>query len=246
VTAEDRSEDRDTGAYYAALESADLGDGGALLEMVAKNTLKMADRFVSIIRDEDSRLDWIAKMARAANEKVRQTAYRRYLTVQRASTLLKNELLGLSTELEVSIESLACRVRDYGDLDFDKFLEIEKKGWASRTWSFGLLVHIQDTELRFIFWFRSHHTRAYDPFPPHAVPSSIALLVSQEEENYYRLLDDLGEDRICLRELIPTGTQFMRRRANPITGQDEWDENVSAGTVARDFLQEVLGKLGLV
>ena len=239
-----RSEDRDTGAYYSALESADQGDGTALLELVAKNALKMADRYVSIMREEDSRVDWVAKITKTATEKVTQTAYRRFLAVQRTSTILKNELLGLCVQLGPAIPGLTCRIRDYGDLDFDKFQEIERSGSAKRTWQFGLLVRIQETELRFIFWYGSHHPRPYDPFV--SPPSPIVILISQEEEGHYRLLDELGEDRIGLRELIPRGTHFMRRRWNPVAEKDEWDFEITAGTVARDFLQEVLGKLGVV
>jgi len=75
----------------------------------------------------------------------------------------------------------------------------------------------------------------------------VVLLVSGEEgENYYRLLDDLEEERVSLREIVPDGTHFQRRRYNPVTERQEWDDDLSAGRIARDFFQEVFGKLGLV
>ncbi len=79
------------------------------------------------------------------------------------------------------------------------------------------------------------------------LPSDIVILVSAEEDdNYYRLLDDIEEDRVSIREAVPSGGLFWRRRYNPISERSEWDTDVSGGEIARTFIQEVLGKLGLV
>jgi hypothetical protein len=43
------------------------------------------------------------------------------------------------------------------------------------------------------------------------------------------------------RRSIDTG-----RRLNPVSGEDEWDFDISAGRIARDFYTEVLQKLFLV
>lgn len=62
------------------------------------------------------------------------------------------------------------------------------------------------------------------------------MLVSREEENaYYRLLDEIEEDRISLRELVPERDLFWRRRFNPVTQRQEWDQRITSGKVARDF-----------
>ncbi len=69
------------------------------------------------------------------------------------------------------------------------------------------------------------------------------VLVSMEDEPdvqrdrpFYRGLDDLGEAMITLREVIVYDGRFARRRFNPVLRQDEWDFDISAGQIARDFL----------
>ena len=239
-----QSEDREKG-YYDALESADLGDGRSMVELVAKNVIRTADRYLSIIRDDEARTNWIAGIAKAATEKIRQTNHRRFLGVQRASSSLKTELYNLAMEVSQRVPAIEIGFKDYGSLDFEKYTEIETKGRAKRTWYFGLEFRIGETQIRYIFWFGSHYRRPSDPFD--SPPSNVVLLVSGEEgRDYYRLLDDLEEDRVTLRELIPSGGYFIRRRFNPVSEQVEWDTEVTVGMIARDFIEEVLGKLGAV
>jgi Fic family protein len=239
-----QSEDRE-GGYYAALESADLGGGRPLLEIVAKNTLRMADRYMSIIRDEETKQDWVAKITQAATEKVKQSAYRQFLNAQRASNNLKLEFYNLFKSLEDSMSSVIFHFRDYGSLEFEKYTSIEKHGRAERTWFFGLEFRVNETVLRYIFWFGPHHPESSDI--ARDMPTKVVLLVSGEEEhNYYRSLDELEDDRVTLREIIPNGSSYWRRRFNPVTRKQEWDTELSGSNVARDFLEEVFRKLGLI
>lgn len=238
-----QSEDRE-GGYYAALEAADQGDGRPLLEIVAKNTLRMADRYLSIIRDEDAKKDWVTRVTQAATEKVKQNNHTRFLSVQRSANILKTEFYNLITELSDSIPGLTIRFRDYGSLEFEKFQNIENYGRAERTWFFGCEFRIAETILRYIFWFGSHHTSPDDITTEW--PAKVVLLVSSEEDSYYRLLDELEEDRVTLREVVSEGNLFWRRRFDPITTRNEWDTELTGGTIARDFLEEVMTKLGLI
>lgn len=153
-------EDRE-GGYYAALEGADLGEGKELLELVAKNVLRMADRYLAIIRDEEAKSSWLANITRAATEKVRLTGHRRFLSLQRASNILKQEFDSLASELSEGIQGLRVRLRDYGGLSFDKFHEIERIGRAKKTWFFGVEFRVEETMLRYILWYGCQWTRSF-------------------------------------------------------------------------------------
>lgn len=236
------AEDRE-GGYYAALEASDLGNGKALLELVAKNTIRTADKYLSIIRDEDANVNWIANVTKAATEKVRDTEHRIFLGVQRASNILKSEFAAIVDSLH--IPGLGVRLRDFGSLTIDQFHEIVVKGRAKRTWLFAVDFWIDESRLSYMIWYGSHHSTAFDIAAQ--LPSKVVLLLSAEEEDrYYHLLDELGEDRVTLRELVPDQTSFWRRRYNPVTERQEWDQDLTAGQVAREFFQEVLAKLGLI
>ncbi|WP_355661181.1 Fic family protein [Halomonas salifodinae] len=239
-----RSEDRE-GPYYEALDRADSGDGQALLEIVAKNTLRMADRYVSLIEDQESKQDWLAAITNAATEKVRQTDHRRFLAVQRSLANLKAEFHEICKELDRRIPDLHVRFADYGDVEFEKFKQIEQGRFAKKSWLWGVEFRMEETTLRFVFWYGAHlRDRQVDT---HAdMPCPLVLIVSLQQGNYYRRLDEVDEDRISVRTVMPAGTDYWRKRYDPVEKTDVWDEDLSAGEIARGFFQEALGKLGLV
>jgi Fic family protein len=239
------SADRE-GQYYEALEQADFGEGNDLLEIVAANTLRMADRYLAIINDFKEKHSFLANIVAAVNENVKATDHRRFLAVQRASNLLKAEVFELAKGLDAEIPSLSIRSRDFGSLEFDQFKEIENWGSSKKTWFIGLEFKIENTMLRYIIWYGSHKIQPSDSFTESELPSKVVLLVSHEEERqYYKTLDE-SEDRVSLRELVPNGSSFWRRRFNPVEKVDEWDRDLQSGIIVRELFSEILGKLGLV
>lgn len=237
-------EDRD-GSYYDALAQADKGDGRPLLELISKNALKTADQYLAIIQEEQERDDWLKSITKAATERVRQTNHRRFLIFQRSSNLLRNEFANIAEELSERIPDLYINFKDYKSIEFSKFLSIENTGRAKRTWFFGLEFRVGETQLRYIFWYGRHYHRPDDIASN--FPSKVVILVSVEEEaNYYRALDELVEDRVTLREIIPSRLKYWRRRHDPVIGGNRWDKDITAGQISREFYQEVLEKLGLL
>jgi Fic family protein len=172
------------GAYYAALEAADDGNGKPLLEMIAKNSLSLADKYLTLIREETERHDWLDKVTKAATERVKQTSHRRFLIFQRSVNLLRNEFANLAKELSERVPSLDVNFKDYGGIDQERFSQLEKTGKAKKTWFFGLEFSVGETRLRYIFWHGIHHNRPEDI--ANVFPSKIVLLLSAEEEfSYY-------------------------------------------------------------
>lgn len=244
VPASVQPEDRERN-YYEALELADLGDGLAFLEIVAKNTLRTAERYLSIIREEKARNDWIKSIAKAASEKVKQSEHRRFLALQRAYDSVKLEFANLCSELSRELKDVYIGFRDYGSLDFDKYQDLRSRGRATRTWLFGMHIKYGSLDQRFIFWYAVHYTNADDIRPFEA--GTITLLLSiQDSAGGYRKLDEIDEDRITLREIVATERTFLRRRYNPVSKQFDWDNDISASDIAKNFLQEVLAKVGLI
>lgn len=244
VPATVQPEDRERN-YYEALEQADLGDGLAFLEIAAKNTLRTAERYLAIIREEKARNDWIKNIAKAASEKVKQSDHRRFLSLQRAYDSIKLEFSNLCTELSRELRDVYIGFRDYGSLDFEKYHDLKAKGRATRTWLFGLHIKHGSLDQRFIFWYAVHYASADDIRPFES--GTITLLVSiQDSAGGYRKLDETDEDRITLREIVATDRTFLRRRYNPVTREFEWDNDIPASEIAKNFLQEVLAKVGLI
>ena len=244
VPAAVQPEDREKN-YYQALEDADLGDGLAFLEIVAKNTLRTAGRYLSIIRAEEEKSNWILSIAKAASEKVRETEHRKFVTLQKMSDELKFAFSTTTASLNDKLDGIWIGFKDYGGLDFEKYQDLKSKGKASRTWLFGLHLRSGAIDQRFIFWHAKHYRRPDDQqeFPE----AMLNLLVSLEDSaGGYRALDEVVEDRITLREIIFDGRSMIRRRYNPVTKSSDWDYDVSPTDVCSHFIQEVFGKLGLI
>lgn len=243
IPASVQPEDREKN-YYEALEKADLGNGEELLEVVAKNILRMSQRYLTIIREEKSRSSWIKDMAKAASEKVRQTEHRNFLITQKTFDSLKLEFSNVCTELNAELSIMFVGFKDYGSIDFDKYQRLKTKGRASQTWFFGLRFVYGEVEQRFIFWFATHYNSRddYKIFQNNA----LCLLISMEDSVGNKRVLDESEDRITLRELVIEGRTFSRRRYNPVSKKSEWDSDVNPTLIVREFIQEVLSKMGLV
>ncbi len=245
VPASVQPEDREK-VYYESLEHADLGNGEELLEVIAKNILRMSQRYLAIIRDEKSRSSWIKQIAKAASEKVRQTEHRCFLVTQKTFDSLKLEFSNVCNELNAELTDMYVGFKDYGSIDFDKYQQLKTKGRASQTWFFGLRFAYGEVEQRFIFWFGTHHNSP-DDYKDFGY-NPLCLLISMEDgAGNKRILDDYeSEDRITLRELVIDNRIFVRRRYNPVNNRQEWDNDVSPSVIVREFIQEVLAKMGLV
>lgn len=244
------AEDRE-GQYYDALQAADDGDTKSFVELLSKNILRIADRYLSAIKEISQKESWIESITRTATEKVRETEHRRFMKWERRMNALKVEFREIATELDSRIPDLRLNLRDYGGLDFDKYRSLRARGQAKRTWLFGLQFGHEDAKLRFVFWIGVHHRRPWDT--DEAVSNEPVLLCSMEEQQssqeeggvYYRSLDELGEPMISLREVVVHEDGFARRRYDPTTSDDAWDFGLSGGQIARDFYTEVMQKLML-
>lgn len=244
VPATVQPEDRER-KYYEALERADLGDGLEFLEIIAKNTLRTADRYLSIIRTEKSKTDWIKNIAKAASEKVKQTDHRKFITLQKNSESIKLEFDNICKSLTAELTGIRVGFKDYGGLDFEKWQDLRTKGKAPRTWLFGIQISEREINQRYIFWHGRHIHRPDDS--KQFEDGVINLLISvQDNAGGYKSLDEITEDRITLREIVLEGRTFTRRRYNPINKSHEWDEEISPSEIASQFIQEAFSKLGLI
>jgi Fic family protein len=244
------AEDRE-GQYYDALEAADEGDTRGLVELLSKNIFRVADRYLSAIREDSDKRAWLTSITRAATERARETEHRRFMQWDRRVNALRVEFQELADQMTSDVPGLSIRVPLYQGVDFDKHKTLRGTGRAPMTWLFGVDAKHEDARLRFVFWACMRHPRPGDPDAE--MTDEPVVLVSMEEEPdaqrekpFYRQLDDLGEAMITLREVILDNGGFARRRFNPVLRKDEWDLDISAGQLARDFYTEVLQRLFLI
>jgi Fic family protein len=244
------AEDRER-QYYDALEAADEGETRALVELLSKNILRVADRYLSAVREDSEKQAWLTSITRAATERARDTEHRRFMQWDRRLSSLRLEFQELAERVTNDVPGLTIRIPTYQGVDLEKHKALRSRGHAPMTWIFGVDFKHEEARLRFVFWAARHHLRPRDTQAQ--MTDDPVILVSMEEEPdvqrerpFYQALDHLSEGMITLREIIVDEHAFTRRRLNPVSREDEWDVAISAGQIARDFYTEVLQKLFLV
>ena len=197
--------------------------------------------------------EFISALAQAAQERRRDTDHRRFIRWTRRITTLRLEFEDMAEQLTEQIPEFSLKVHGYIGVDLEKYRNLARRRRAEKTWLFGVNFKYAQAQLRFVLWAATHLERPSDPTSDLDIEP--VVLISMEEQQYevvprpkpfYRSLDELGEELLTLREVVIRDGGFMRRRYNPVTNGDEWDDNVSPSIIARDFINEVVRKLGLV
>lgn len=236
-------EDRDRN-YYEALELADDGETRNFEELIIKNALRVADQYVSIIMKESEKNSWLKGITEAASEKVKQSQHRKYSMYISSINRLKEEFQRTIRQLEGQLPSVDIKMMDFGNFPFEKYEKICRKEKVDRLWSFGIEFRGVHASTRYIFWHGYHRISTSDIFDKS--PAECSILISGDEDGYYVLLDESGEDRISLREIIPNRSTYYVRKYNPVTDRHYWDIDVDSSDIVKNFIEEALRLLGII
>ena len=133
------AEDRE-GQYYEALESADAADAQPLVELLSKNLLRVADRFLRALRESQATTDWIAEAAKASSDRTRDTDHRRFLVWDRRVRQLRDEFEEVAAQLTEQVDGLTVKIPHYEGVDMDKYRQLRKAQRTERTWIFAIDV----------------------------------------------------------------------------------------------------------
>ena len=205
------AEDRE-GQYYEALESADAADAQPLVELLSKNLLRVADRFLRALRESQATTDWIAEAAKASSDRTRDTDHRRFLVWDRRVRQLRDEFEEVAAQLTEQVDGLTVKIPHYEGVDMEKYRQLRKAQRTERTWIFAIDVRFQLERVRLMVW-AGFPQRRWSELPA----DEPVLLLSLEdhyepgEKPYYELLDDTREAVIALRQINVSREGFWRR-----------------------------------
>lgn len=230
--------------YYAALQQADEGRPQDFMELIAGELLLALSRYKAAIDRTVGRTEWVKGLAAKVEERRRNTQHAKYMRWKSRMAELRSHFEAIAKELNDSVDDFRIRVKDFGGISFEQYQQIVTSGKASRTWDYSISFQFDDQMLRFVFWYGSHHRDGWDTVQPDREP---VLLVSIEEgDNYFRLLDETGEQHVSLREVGFVKDQFVRVRRVPGADKREFDLDIAPVDVAKAFYTEVItNKLGL-
>lgn len=230
--------------YYASLQRADEGHPQELMELIAGELLLALSRYKAAIDRTVGRTAWVRNLAEKVDEKRRNSQHAKYLRWKARMTELRSHFEAIAKEVNDSIDGFRIGIKDFGGITFEQYQQILATGKSSRTWDYSIAFLFDDQALRFVFWYGSHHRDIWDTAKLDHEP---VLLVSiEEDDNFFRLLDETGEQHVSLREVGFIQGKFVRVRRDPTAENREFDLNVAAVDVAKTFYTEVISnKLGL-
>jgi hypothetical protein len=227
VTREDRLR------YYDALEASQSSDLSAFLGLLTECIHESLEEYERAATEQRERVEWARSLAErfSAPEKIR--AQNEYEVWKSAFELLKSYFRQTATMLDESAQVGSVWFKDFGTIEFEKFLSLRLGESVKRTWFFRVDFRSGERSVRYLFYFGySHQVLRHS--------CDVTLSISREEPPgsfYYERLDRLSAPNVpTIVELgyQPGPERFIARLRNNSTRGGRIEE------LGRSFFEEVI------
>lgn len=222
--------------YYSALQEADDGRPEIFFTFVALSALKCLARYQAALDSKREPDDWIEDLAAIAAKKTEDREMALYLKWSQRVDELRNTFSSIVEKLQLRLPMIKITMREYGTLGIDKFRRLVNQGKASLTWDFGVEFQDDIRSCKFMFWHGVHWKQSGDP-EFDRVP---ALILSSLQDDKYRMLKDIQDEKLTLREVAFKDGEFVRIRYDATEAKLQFDGAISSQTICREFFQDVL------
>jgi len=236
-----RPEDRTS--YYDSLTAADDGNCNPLMQLVCRRVQDTLQVYLSAQEEADELKEWASELTgevttrdvqrrRLEYERWRHAAERVRDAFERCATLISNS----------GSRSLQVQVHRYDLIDQSVWERLAAGDWARKTWFFRVWFRHERQTVSYLFFFGPHVATDADD-AANVRGTLVGLHVSEQNPGDERavLLEDLKDSPTSCRELIFMDKKLLRRR-KARDGSFEYDDNVSAVHVAKEFIEDVISK----
>ncbi len=186
ITREDRLR------YYDALEFSQASDLTPFVSLIAECVEESLEEYEEAANEQREKIEWAESLASKFDQKEKTRASNQYEVWKNAMELLKSlfkqnvEILGARSNLG------DVYFRDFGMLEFEKYLSLKNFSSAKKTWFFRLDFRSGARASRYLFFFGS---------PSHAMKNKadVTLHISREEPPgsfHYEKLDALSAPNV--------------------------------------------------
>ena len=141
--------------YYQALEDSQAGDLTPLIELIYENVEESLEEWERAAREQKEQQEWLASVTARFQQPELNRAHNEYEVWKRAMALFKGYIKQTvdAWNAELTVGSVSLNYRDYGTLDFEKYLSLRDGGSAKRTWDFGIVFQRGDRRVRYLFFY---------------------------------------------------------------------------------------------
>lgn len=221
--------------YYDALELSQASDLTALVALLSECLEESLEEYEVAAAEQREAIEWAKSIASKFDNKEKTVAANQYEVWRNAMELLKS-LFKQTAELLNSSANLAeIYFKDFGTLEFEKYLALKNHGSAKKTWFFRLDFRSGQRAARYLFFFGA-------PSQKLKATTDVTLFITREEPSgsfYYERLEVLGAPNVPgMFEIGYRAAQeaFVIRGVNNSVRQEKVD------SLCRKFVQEVVEK----
>jgi Fic family protein len=204
ITKEDRLR------YYDALEQSQGSDLTAFLALVAECVHESLEEYEAAAQEQREMKEWAASLAERFTERELARNRNQYEVWRSAMELLRSYFKQAAELLNQSSSVGHVYFKDFGTLEFEKYLSLRQGESVKKTWFFRIDFRQGDLAARYMFFFGFPGQQ----LKPH---TDVTLHVSREEPSgswHYERLDYITAPNVPdLREFgyVPKEEQFVAR-----------------------------------
>jgi Fic family protein len=220
--------------YYDALEEAQSSDLTPFVALVNECIDESLEEYEAAAQEHRERIEWAASIVSKFDQKEKVRASNQYEVWKSAMDLLKS-LFRQTAEMLNATAIGNIYFKDFGTLEFEKYLSLKNHGSAKRTWYFRVDFRNKDRAARYLFFFGS---------PSYVLrnDADVTLHVSREDPPgsfFYQRLDQITAPN------VPNVVEVGYKQSSEIfvvRGQDNRMREEKADTLCRKFIQVVVDR----
>jgi Fic family protein len=168
VTREDRLR------YYDALETSQSSDLTPFIALIAECIEESLSEYEKAVEERREEIEWAKSIASKFDKSERIRAANRYEVWKNAMELLKSLFKQTVETLNASTNMSVIYFREFGILEFEKYISMKNHGSVKKTWFFRLDFVSGNRVVRYMFFFGA-------PSYSLKTKSDVTLYISREE-----------------------------------------------------------------
>ncbi|MGB0902345.1 Fic family protein [Halocynthiibacter sp.] len=143
--------------YYDALAEADNNDWDSLVAIIANRQLSIISKASGIANERRERSEWIAKLAKKADDKKHGAQHKQYLVWSHKMNEIQAAFETTAQELSSASEVLSVQHRNLPVLDFKAWKAMCSGEQIRENWFFTQMLRVDGEKVySFVFYFRKH------------------------------------------------------------------------------------------
>lgn len=139
--------------YYDALEESQSSDLSSFMALLTESIRESLQEYQAAKEEDRRRLDWARSLAQQFSRPEMTKAKNEYEIWKNAMELLKSHMRDIASDIDAEAPIARIFFRDFGTLDWEKYLSLRQRQSAKRTWFFRIDFVQGERTARYLFLF---------------------------------------------------------------------------------------------